>query len=59
MKHFVKKCIGLSRDRHTNRWRFTCIGCRKIFEPPTTMFRFDTITCPKCGIEENIDYNEE
>lgn len=49
--------LGLSNDGRTNKWRFICKNCNKIHEPTTTILRCQIITCPKCNIKENIDYN--
>jgi hypothetical protein len=50
------RCIGLSSDYRTNRWRMDC-DCGKTFEPQTTMFASQEVECPKCGCREFINYN--
>jgi len=52
----VRYC-GSSFDGRTNAWEFTSKCCNKIFKPITTMLRFQTVECPKCGKCETIDYN--
>ena len=54
---FKLQCVGESRDHRTNLWRATCKKCGSKHNPPTTMFRWQQIECPKCGIKENVDYN--
>ena len=49
--------IGLSTDQRTNKWKFTCPECGKIFDPPTTMLNKVDEKCPKCGYVEIVDYN--
>ena len=34
----------------------TC-SCGKTFQPPTTMLRYQTVQCPKCGKEARFDWN--
>lgn len=57
-KHFNIKYKGLSRDCRTNRWSLTCKSCNKTFEPETTIFSKQDISCPKCGTSETINYND-
>ena len=49
--------VGPSSDWRTNRWSVTC-SCGRTFEPPTTMFGCHEVTCPKCGREILLNYNE-
>lgn len=56
-EHFRFYLVGVSRDLRTNKWNITCISCSKSWEPPTTMLAKDVITCPKCGMEEVVNYN--
>lgn len=55
---FKKKFLGLSRDHRTNKWELYC-PCGKHFSPPTTMLAMRLETCPKCGYEEVVDYNND
>ena len=48
--------IGPSHDYRTNRWEIIC-KCRKVFEPLTTMYASQQITCPKCNTLYFVDYN--
>ena len=57
--YFTLKCIGLSRDGHTNVWLATCRDCGKEHQPPTTMFATQKLTCPRCGNSAEVDYNKE
>jgi len=51
------ECVGSSRDLRTNRWKVTC-PCRKVYSPPTTYLAEQLVTCPKCGYEEFVNYND-
>lgn len=57
----IAQFIGLSSDQRTNRWRVTCPACGNVFEPQTTMSRYQGMICPKakCGREMRVDYNAE
>lgn len=57
-KRFHISISGLSADGRTNRWTASCLKCKKVFNPPTTMLSSQQISCPKCGEEEVIYYNE-
>ena len=52
------RTIGLSRDQRTQRWQVSCV-CGHLFEPITTMFATQRITCPSCSKELVCDYNAE
>lgn len=60
---FETTCLGSSYDLRTNKWRVKCKKCNNSFEPPTTMLRYQTITCESrrksCGQSEIIDWNTE
>lgn len=56
-KHFNFRCTGLSFDKRTNSWEFTCLKCNKSFKPKTTMLTTQIVECPKCKISETINYN--
>ena len=49
---------GISGDWRTNKWVVVC-DCGKRFEPITTMYATQTVTCPKCNAEWFRDYNAE
>ncbi len=53
-----KQYLGPSSDLRTNRWKLTC-KCGTKWEPTTTMRRCRLEQCPKCDIEEVVDYNED
>lgn len=50
--------LGPSSDQRTNRWRLTC-DCGYTWEPRTTMFSLDHITCYSCNNDYFIDYNKQ
>lgn len=56
---FIYLCRGLSNDMRTNVWRVTCLSCKHIHSPTTTMLSQQSIECPKCGKIELVDYNNE
>lgn len=51
--------LGPSRDHRTSRWSCTCPACGKAFEPITTMFATQELTCPsgKCRAQLIVNYN--
>lgn len=49
---------SLSRDLRTNVWDFTCLKCNKNFSTETTVLAVQKVTCPKCGEQEVINYND-
>ena len=53
--------LGHSSDLRTNRWRITCPRCAKAFEPQTTMFATQVLTCParQCNASIFVDYNAQ
>lgn len=53
------RMLGLSHDQRTHRWRLVCAfpDCGHEWEPPTTMFRSQSLTCPRCGGNQSVDYN--
>ena len=53
-----KRYLGLSIDGLTNRWELIC-ECGTKWKPTTTMIRCRLEECPKCGVEEIVDYNED
>lgn len=57
IEHFTVRLVGSSYDLRTNRWRATCRKCKKEYEPQTTMLRWQTLECPKCGKIDIINYN--
>lgn len=57
--NFSIRHAGSSYDRRTNVWEFTSKCCKQVFKPVTTMLRYQTVECPKCGQSECIDYNTE
>ena len=57
-KHFTVYHRGSSSDLRTNSWSMICSKCRKEHYPRTTMLATQLITCPKCGTQEIINYNE-
>ena len=52
----VGRYAGRSHDWRTNVWNVIC-SCGKTFQPPTTMLRYQTVQCPKCGKEARFDWN--
>lgn len=52
---------GPSSDHRTNRWSVTCPACGHVFDPPTTMKRYQSVACPagKCGKEVWADFNDQ
>lgn len=56
---FKVSLAGSSYDLRTNRWRVECKLCKKIYEPKTTMIRWQKLECPNCGVNEYIDYNQQ
>jgi hypothetical protein len=56
-KKAALRCIGESYDGRTNRWRITC-SCGKDFDPPTTRFSRTVESCPKCGKQWKVNYNQ-
>ena len=55
------KAIALSSDGRTNRWRIVCPACSHVFEPITTMGRYQGLNCPKqaCNAGMVADYNAQ
>lgn len=53
--------LGPSRDHRTSRWKVTCPACGQAFEPSTTMFATQELTCPstKCRVQLIVNYNAE
>lgn len=56
-KKFKAVFSNTSRDNRTNEWKITCNKCNKKYTPPTTMYRFQELMCPKCSETDVIDYN--
>lgn len=49
--------VGPSSDGRTNVWRITPPCGHKPFIPQTTMFAYQEVQCPKCGVRAIADYN--
>lgn len=52
-----KKLLGRSEEDGLNLWQITC-GCGRQFQPPTTILRFQWVSCPECLNGQKVDYNK-
>lgn len=55
---FKIRHLGSSRDLRTNEWEFTCLKCKKVFKPKTTVLSVQFVECERCDNSEAINYNE-
>lgn len=61
MSRTIPRLLGRSHDWRTNRWSVKCPKCGHEFEPMTTLFATQRLSCPKpkCGAEMVAHYNED
>lgn len=59
MKNTTPIYNGPSSDGRTNKWKIQCPKCSYIFEPRTTRFSVQRLTCARCLSEMWADYNKE
>lgn len=58
-KLFSAVAVGASRDLRTNVWKVTCLKCKKSYNPQTTLFSFQDLSCEKCSQTDRINYNQK